>query len=146
MDDKKPKNLVSAAEQTKIARTVLEWLNTYDGKPQKIDFEFLGKTKGLTVSTIQAAYKVKQYINGGYMAQYQFQIVYRLIASNADERLAADELLNAFGDWAERTPPDLPAGIIRWRTRRDNAASTMARYDNNAEDHAIQLTISYEVI
>ena len=141
-----PKALVSAAEQAQIARAVLDWLNAYPDKPKKLDFEYLGKSSGLTVSTVQAAYKVKQYITGGYRAQYQFQIVYRLIASNADERLAADEALNSFGDWAEQNAPTLPKGIYRWRARRDNGASIMARYDNNAEDHAIQITVTYEVI
>lgn len=148
MDENRPRTLVSAEEESQIARTVIEWLNAYAGKPlPRVDFEFLGKSSGLTLSTIQSPFKLKQYITGGYLAQYQFQIVYRLIASNSDERLSADEALNMFGDWAEKNPPSsLPNGIIRWRTKRDTSASTMARYDNNAEDHMISLTTTYEVI
>jgi len=139
--------LVSAEEQALISRTVLRWLNSCDIKPlNKVDFEFLGKTSGLCVSTVQTAYKTRQYINGGYQAQYEFQLVYRLIASNANERLDADEALNAMGEWAENNPPELPLGLNRWRVSRATGASTMARYDNNAEDHAIQLNLLYEVI
>lgn len=139
--------LVSASEQATISRAVIKWLNSYDEKPGKrVDFEYLGKTSGLTISTIQAAYKTKQYINGGYQAQYQFQIVYRLIANDVNARLAADEALDAMGEWAEKNLPELPEGINRWKVRRDTGASVIARYDNNAEDHSIQMTLTYEVI
>lgn len=145
--DERQRILVSASEQAEISRTVLRWLNSYDNKPlNKVDFEFLGKTSGLCVSTVQSAFKVRQYINGGYLAQYQFQIVYRLIASNADARLSADEALDTMAEWAENNPPELPLGVNRWRVRRDTGAAVMARYDNNAEDHAISMTINYEVI
>lgn len=147
MDEQNTRVLVSAAEQKKISRAVLKWLDSYPDKPgKKMDFEFLGKTSGLCVSTVQSAYKTRQYINGGYQAQYQFQIVYRMIAANADARLAADEALDMYGEWAEQNPPELPEGINRWKVRRDTGASIMARYDNNAEDHTIQLTLIYEVI
>ena len=140
--------LVSATEQAAISRAVLTWLDSYTEKPgAKVDFEYLGKTSGLCVSTVQTAYKTRQYINGGYQAQYQFSIVYRLIADNADARLDADEALNEMGEWAEQNPPGtLPEGVCNWRTKRDTGAALMARYDNNAEDHAIQLTLTYEVI
>ena len=143
----KPLVLVTAEEQKKISRAVLEWLNAYEDKPVKrIDFEYLTKTSGMCISTVQAAFKTRQFINGGYQAQFQFQIVYRLIASTNDERLDADELLNAFGEWCEKYPPDLTDDINRWKVRRDTGASVMARYDNGAEDHTIQLTLFYEVI
>lgn len=139
--------LVSASEQADISRAVLKWLNSYEDKPGKrVDFEFLGKTSGLTLSTIQTAYKTRQFINGGYQAQYQFQIVYRLIAADINARLEADEALDAMGEWCENNPPELPEGINRWKVRRDTGASVMARYDNNAEDHSITLTLIYEVI
>lgn len=147
MDEQKTKVLVSAAEQAAISRAVLKWLNSYEEKPgKKVDFEYLGKTAGLCVSTVQTAFKTRQYINGGYQAQYQFQIVYRLIANNADERLSADEALDTMGEWCEQNPPELPEGVNRWKVMRNTGASVMARYDNNAEDHAIQMTLIYEVI
>lgn len=141
------RDLVSAQEQATIQRAVLAWLNSYPNKPlNKVDFEFLGKTSGLCVSTVQAAFKIRQYINGGYTAQYQFQVVYRLIASNADARIAADEALDTMGEWAEQNPPTLPEGMNLRKVKRDTSASVMARYDNNAEDHTINLTLTYEVI
>ena len=139
--------LVSATEQAAISRAVLTWLNSYEDKPgSKVDFEYLGKTSGLCVSTVQTASKTRQYINGGYQAQYQFQIVYRLIANNANDRLSADEALDTMGEWCEKNAPTLPEGITFWKVMRNTGAAVMARYDNNAEDHTIQMTLIYEVI
>ena len=140
------RRLVSAEEQARISRAVIAWLNEYPDKPMRVDFEFLGKTKGLTISTVQSAFKRRQYINGGYQAQYQFQIVIRLVAANNDERLDADELLNEMGEWAELNVPEVPDGIDRWKVQRDTGAALVARYDNGAEDHAISMTLIYEVI
>lgn len=148
MDEKRTKVLVSASEQTEIARAVLIWLNTYEDKPKKVDFEYLGKTSGICVSVVQAAFKTRQYITGGYEAQFQFQVVLRLIADDVEKRLKADEDLNKLGEWMEANASslNLPNGISNSRIRRDMAAAIMARYDNNAEDHSISMTLTYEVI
>lgn len=148
MDEKRTKVLVSASEQTEIARAVLIWLNTYEDKPKKVDFEYLGKTSGICVSVVQAAFKTRQYITGGYEAQFQFQVVLRLIADDVEKRLKADEDLNKLGEWMEANVSslNLPNGISNSRIRRDMAAAIMARYDNNAEDHSISMTLTYEVI
>ena len=138
--------LVSSAEQSAVTRATLTWANSYTDLPaSKVDYEFLGKTSGLCLAVVQSAYKTRQYINGGYRAQFQFQIVFRLIADDIDSRLDADEALNELGEWMENNVPDPPDGISMWKIKRDTAASTMARYDNDAEDHSISMTIIYEV-
>ena len=142
----KVRKLVSAAQNADIERAVVSWLNTYPEKPCRVDYGFLPKTSGLAVSTIQSAFKVAQYITGGYKAQYQFELVFRLVASNADERIAADELLNTIGEWMENNIPDPPAGVNRWKVNRATGAAHITSYDNGAEDHAIQMIILYEVI
>lgn len=146
--DERRRELVSASEQTEISRAVLIWLNTYEAIPRRIDFEYLGKTSGICLSVIQAAFKTRQYINGGYQAQFQFQIVQRIIADDVDKRLKADEDLNKLGEWQEQNISTLalPSGLINARVKRDMAAALMARYDNNAEDHSISMTLTYEVI
>lgn len=71
MDEQKPKTLVSAEENADVSRAVRQWLNTYPDKPlSKLDFEWLGEKSGLCISTIQAAYKTKKFIDGSYQAQY----------------------------------------------------------------------------
>jgi hypothetical protein len=140
------RELVSVTQNADIERAVVAWLNSYESKPCRVDYGFLGKNSGLAVGTIQSAFKVRKYINGGYLAQYQFELVYRLIASNADERITADELLNTIGEWMENNIPAPPAGVNRWKINRTTGAAHITSYDNGAEDHAIQMTIFYEVI
>ena len=145
-NEEQTRELVSAAEQSAVTRATLAWLNGYTDLPaKKVDYEYLGKTAGLCLAVVQSAYKTRQYINGGYQAQFQFQIVYRLIADDFNGRLDADEVLNEIGEWMENNTPAPPEGISRWKIKRDTASAIMARYDNNAEDHSISMTINYEV-
>lgn len=132
-----------------MSRAVRQWLNTYPDKPlSKLDFEWLGDDGGLCISTIQTAYKTKQFIDGSYQAQYQFKIVYRSTAKNADERMNADEVLDAYGAWAEANADGLTIadGIRVRKVKRDTAAALFARYEGDVEDHQILLTLTYEVI
>lgn len=148
-NDNKPKTLVSAQESADVSRAVRKWLNTYPDKPlSKLDFEWLGEKGGLCISTIQAAYKTRQFIDGTYQAQYQFKIIYRVTATTADERITADEILDDYGAWAEANAESLViADNIRVRkVKRDTAAALFGRYDGDAEDHQILLTLEYEVI
>lgn len=140
------KNLVSASQEAQIRTAVLAWLNDCPDKPGKVEYSFLGKTSGIAIGTIQSAFKVAEYICGGYKAQYQFELVYRLITENSDERIAADALLDSMAEWMENNPPEAPAGVNWWKAKRDNGAAHVASYDNGAEDHSIQITITYEVI
>lgn len=150
MDDKqKPKTLVSAEENADVSRAVRKWLNMYPDKPlTKLDFEWLGDSSGLCISTIQAAYKTKQFIDGTYQAQYQMKIIYRTTAKNADERMTADEVLDKYGAWAEANSGSLSIadGITVKKVKRDTAAALFARYEGDVEDHQILLTLTYEVI
>ena len=149
MDEQKPKTLVSADENADVSRAVRQWLNTYPDKPlSKLDFEWLGEKSGLCISTIQAAYKTKQFIDGSYQAQYQFRIIYRTTATDADERITADEVLDKYGEWAEQNSGSLTIadGITVKKVKRDTAAALFARYEGDVEDHQILLTLLYEVI
>lgn len=124
----------------------MAWLNECPSKPGKVEYSFLSKTSGIAIGTIQSAFKVAEYINGGYKAQYQFELVYRLIAENSEERIAADDLLDSIAEWMEENKPEPPDGVNWWKAKRNNGAAHVASYDNGAEDHSIQITITYEVI
>lgn len=139
--------LVNSAEQKYIERSVREWLDTYPDKPViQIDYEYLNDISGMTLSTAKSAVKVSQYITGGYKAQYQFNILYRTIAENTDERLKIDEALNAFGEWCENNPLTLGTGMVVNKVERTTNAGIAARFDDGVEDHQISLTLTYEVI
>lgn len=55
------------------------------------------------LSTIQGTYITRRYILGGYQAEYQFKLIYRIKPGDSiDKRLEADELLNHFETGLEK--------------------------------------------
>lgn len=153
----KPRPMVAAEEADKISRNVLIWLNTFPDIPDSvlagnpvtpINFEFLtDNTPCMALSTIQAPYITNRYILGGYEAEYQFKVIYRIIPGNTtspDKRLKADELLDQLGDWARRENPDLGKGIRSIRVETTARSSKFAEYENGDEDHQILMKMTYE--
>lgn len=143
------KKAVPATEEDQVSRKLLVWLNTFPDKPvDLIRFEFLPEdTAAMALSTIQATYIVRKYILGGYEAEYQFKIIYRMKPGNSnDKRLKADELLNALGDWAAaQTPPNIGDGRRVIRIEPTARSSMFAVYENGDEDHQILMKMNYEV-
>lgn len=142
------KTLVSASEQGQVSRKMLVWANTFPGKPVIINFEQLTADEtSMALSTIQSTHITKRYIVGGYQAEYQFKLIYRIKpgASN-DKRLKADELLDAFGDWARAERPDIGDGLQVLRIEPTTRSSMFAIYENGDEDHQILMKMTYEVI
>ena len=143
-------SLVSSGEQEQISRLMLAWVNQFPDKPVSlINYEFLKDGEpSMALSTIQAAYKTRKFITGGYEAQYQFKVLYRVQPTTNNDRLKADELLNTLGDWAT-TREDLPVlgdGIQCLKVEANTRSSLFARYENGDEDHQILMNMFYEVI
>ena len=144
----KVKKAVSAAEEYQVSRKLLVWLNTYPEKPvDLIRFEFLpADTTAMAMSTIQAAYILHKYILGGYKAEYQFKLIYRIKPGNSnDKRLKADELLDALGDWTIGQRPDIGEGKTVVSVEPTTRSSLFAVYENGDEDHQILMKLTYEV-
>ena len=153
MSSNKPRSLVAAEEVDKISRSMLVWANTFPDKPVTvIKYEFLdvdeisGDETGMALSTIQGTYITRQYIIGGYQAEYQFKIIYRIKPGNSnDKRLQADEMLNRFGDWAMTQKPDLGEGINALKVEPTTQSSKFAEYEDGYEDYQILMRLTYEV-
>lgn len=144
------KTLVSADEEQDIGRKLLIFLSGCPSIPAsagRLNFEFLPESPGIMLSSIQAAFKTRQYITGGYEAQYQFKLVYRTYPNDNDSRLSADETLNEIGVWAERNVSaiDLAPAVVRSLLRTSNA-SLYAVYEDGSRDHQILMNLTYEVI
>lgn len=142
------RDVTQEAEQ--IARTVRAWLQTYPDKPvSKVDVEYLGESVGLTISTVQAAYKTRQFILGGYQAQYQFSLMYKEIPTTTTERLEADEILNNYALWAVQNAASLserlPENCRLVRLTRNTPAALLGRDADGSEVHQILFTLLYEV-
>ena len=143
MPTSKKINYVTAREQEGISRAVLSWLKKHN---PDIEFEYLPPERsGMSLTTIQGAYKTAQYIDGSYEAQYQFGILYRSLPTDSEERLDAESELNKLGEWAEENWPDLGDEKNVTTVQRTSSASLLARYDDNVEDYQILMTMEYEV-
>lgn len=151
--NEKKRTLVAAEEVDKISRSMLVWANTFPDKPVTIiKYEFLdideasGDDAAMALSTIQGTYITRQYIIGGYQAEYQFKIIYRIKPGTSnDKRLQADEMLNRFGDWARTQRPDLGDGINALRVEPTTQSSKFAAYEDGYEDYQILMRLTYEV-
>lgn len=149
----KPRMLAAAEEVDKISRSMLVWANTFPEKPVYIiKYEFLtvgdvtGDETAMALSTIQGTYITRRYILGGYQAEYQFKLIYRIKPGDSnDKRLEADELLNHFGDWARKNLPDLGEEIRALRVEPTTQSSKFAAYEDGYEDYQILMKLTYEV-
>lgn len=142
------KRYVSGLEQDRVSRSLLVWLNEYPDKPvNRIEFEFLDKESGMSLSTVTAAYKTEEFITGAYNAQYQFAILYRVKPETSGDRLGAAETLDTLGRWAEEQiiMPVLGPGMSATRIERNSTGSMIARYDDGTEDYQILMNLLYEV-
>ena len=100
----------------------------------------------MALSTIQGTYITRRYILGGYQAEYQFKLIYRIKPGDSnDKRLEADELLNHFGDWARNNLPDLGEKIRALRVEPTTQSSKFAAYADGYEDYQILMKLTYEV-
>ena len=149
MESKKKIGLVSAVEEAGISRKMVVWINTFPDSPVGfINYEQLDdNSNSMALSTIQGTYITRRFICGGYEAEYQFKLVYRIFVGNSnDARLTADELLNTFGDWATTQKPHIGDGIRVLKIEPTTRSSLFAAYDDGTEDHQIMMRMIYEVI
>lgn len=148
--EKKPRAMAAASEREKIDRNVLVWLNTFPERPVATittGSHLPADEAGMALSSITSAYIDKAYITGGYQAEYQFKVIYRIKPGNSiDKSLRADELLNRLGEWAISNKPDLGKGIQVIKVGPASQAELYAPYENGDEDHQILMKLTYEVI
>jgi len=141
---------VPPLEEEKVSRQLLIWLNTFPDIPVdvgSIRYEFLDAEKpAMALSTIQGTYIVERDIIGGYIAEYQFKLMYRVKPGRSmDTRLKADELLDRLGDWASEQNPDIGEGLRVQELEQTTRASLFATLQSGWEDHQIFMRMTYKV-
>lgn len=147
MESKEVK-LVSEEEQGLITRKLLSTIGLLAAEiPIRLNYEYLESNgPSMALSIIQGAYKTSEYIDGGYLAQIQFKVIYRAQPKTNDGRLDMDEALNQLGAKLTTSEIDLGIGILFGKIQFDSRSSLFRRYENGDEDHQILMTMTYEVI
>lgn len=151
--ENKPVLLVEKSEEDQVSRNMVLWANTFPDLPNDlsgdiaINFEYLvADFPCMALSTIQSTHILKRYILGGYQAEYQFKLIYRIKPGKSiDKRLKADELLDHFGDWARTQRPYIGDNMRVLRIEATTRSSMFAVYENGDEDHQILMKMTYEV-
>lgn len=147
----KPRAIVASAERAEIDRNVLIWLNTCPLIPAETDAvktesQLSVNQPGMAVAAITSAYVNRHYIIGGYQAEYNFTMIYRIKPGNSmDKSLQANETLNRIGDWTRENKPYLGDGINVTNVTPTSQAIVYAQYEDGDEDHHIEIKIEYEV-
>lgn len=153
----KPRPLVDKREEDQLSRKVLIWLNTFPDIPDDvlvgnsmtpINFEFLSDNiPCMSLSTVPGAYITAYDILGGYDAEYQFKVIYRIVPASTtpDKRLKADELLDALGEWAKSQTPFIGENMTVTAIQPVTRAYLYDIYENGDEDHLILMKLTYHV-
>ena len=151
--ENKPVALVEKEQEDRVNRNMVAWANTFPDLPDDlaealpVNYEYLIADKPcMALSTIQSTYITKRYIIGGYQAEYQFKLIYRIKPGpSPDKRLTADELLDRFGDWARTQVPYIGENMRVLHIEATTRSSLFANYENGDEDHQILMKMTYEV-
>lgn len=141
--------LLPFEESLRVQRAAVDWINTCPELPASVTYEaLLDDQSGICISTIQAPYKARRFICGGYRGEYQFGLVLRVQPSNSEDQLQAVELLNRVGSWVETNPdkPDLGETATAVKTAVDSGAALLAAYEDGTRDYHITITMNWEVI
>ena len=140
-----PKRLVDDDTPAAVSRALVTLINTCETKPDICTMEFLTEDSGLALSVIQSPYVIEQDILGGYLAQYDFDLVYRVIPATDSQRLQADETLDALVTWLVQHISNISlTSVTITKIDRTGLSALMSRYENGAEDHVASLSLFYE--
>lgn len=141
--------LLARAEAAAAHRAVKAWLNGCEALPEglAVSFEDLAeKEMGLCFSTDQSPVYAARYITGGYKAQYQMQIIYRVLPSDDGDMLDAVELLTDISAWCAENENSLSIpGAASVRVERTSDAAVLGVYEDGTSDYGCGITITWEV-
>lgn len=147
--DSNNRTYVSDTTPLDISRALVTYINTApaDILPDKCKYEYLTETGGVTIALTQLPYVTRRYINGGYQAQYDLDVIYRTIPKTDSGRIAADEALDRLAAWICGNVASLDVSDVTIkRIVKTNIPALIDRYDNGAEDHSVSISITYEHI
>ena len=138
-----------------VSTVLLQLVNEFPGKAEKIAFSSLSETSGISLFPTEET-DICGHVT--QICQYPFSVVYRCSPSTEQMRIKIKEFLDLLGKWLERQNvivdgktykleeyPALSAGnrIIQ-SISRTNVAHLAATYQDGIEDWEVSMTLKYE--
>lgn len=99
--------VVTKTELQDIQEAMINLINTFPELPQEVQrdgilFEQMKpKSVCMCLSTVASPYKIKSYINGCYIARYQFRLLLQTMDTTNEERIESQAILSKIGEWLE---------------------------------------------
>ena len=148
MPENNNQNLLPLAGATACQRAVRTWLNTCTELPSGLTatFENLPENAvGICFATVQAPIYAARYVIGGFRAQYQFQIIYRVLPSDDSDMLDAVEKLTDICSWCETAAPPVIEGAVNIKIKRTSDVAIIAAYEDGTNDYSASFSLIWEV-
>lgn len=103
MADLKP---ISIADMESMSEAVLTIVSSYPGLPsaistKKIYWQYLADDECIGIFTLQGGVYLKKYIDGSYVAQFPFRIIYKCNPTANYSRINKQNLVENIGKWLE---------------------------------------------
>lgn len=148
----RPIEFVAAKEEAGVSRNLIIWLTQWLSETpdvpeaiERIDYEFMPPKKVcMALSIIQGAYIAERFIDGSYIVDYQFKIIYRLNPTTQSRRLGADETLDEMALWASGKKPFIGQGLEVQEIEQTTVSALFAQMDGGWEDHQIFMRMTYK--
>jgi hypothetical protein len=125
-------NQLSSKEYDAVGWALFNKINEFDGFPDgiKLDYQKLTTSNCIGFFTTPGGKYVQKYVTGGFLAQLPFDVFYKLNATNNEQLLKAEEVLNNLAEYLQerkfptltrdRVIEDITMNSITYRTQADD--------------------------
>lgn len=146
-------NSIPSTDSVIIEQSMLEFLNTWPGKPVEIKLDELDKKdSSMMFQPLSGTKKGRMYINGSYNGEFSFAIYVRAVNLDTKHKLDARKTLNSLDEWfSEKNDmkefinlPVLSGGNTAVKIEMTSTPSIAARYDNGTDDYQAIFSLSYK--
>ncbi|MEG2621412.1 MAG: hypothetical protein RSC06_00805 [Clostridia bacterium] len=135
------------AEQTAIARKMLDFINAWPNKPAAFSLESIGKAApAAMLLQLASSGRLRTYVNGSYIGVWGFAVYLRLNKADTSEKLDALDLYDDVLTYFEESElPVLEEGMTANKIELRTTPSLAALYDNGTEDYQATYQLIYTV-
>lgn len=129
-----------------IVKALLQHLNSWSGKPCKINLEAFDKNAtSMMMQQLSGAVKKREYVNGAYIGALPFAVYIRVTGADTANKLDATETLNNLADWLETAPvPHLGGNRRVIKIEMTALPSLFERLQDGTEDYQAIFNLDYK--